>query len=307
MLTQRNLAFIAEKIAGARAGRRRGPADQLPAALAHRRAGRLAPAVARDRRDVYFAESLEKLPENLREVRPQFFLGVPRVWEKIQAGIQAAGAQASPLRRRIAAWARGVGRAAATPTRQGGRGPGATRSRTSSSSRRCARGSGSTRPACSCVSAGPDRQGDARLLPEPRHADHGGLRHERVHRARPRCRCPSATASGAPATRIPGTELADRRGRRDPDARAARLPGLLQERGGDARGARRRRLAPLGRRGRDRRRRLPAHHRPQEGAAHHRRRQEHRARSTSRASSSRSPRCRRRSRSATAGRTWWRC
>ena len=58
---------------------------------------------------VYFAESLEKLPENLREVRPHFFLGVPRVWEKIQAGMQAAGAQASPLRRRIAAWARGRG------------------------------------------------------------------------------------------------------------------------------------------------------------------------------------------------------
>jgi len=61
---------------------------------------------------VYFAESLEKLGDNLREVRPHFFLGVPRVWEKIQAGIQAAGALASPLRKRIAAWARGVGRAA---------------------------------------------------------------------------------------------------------------------------------------------------------------------------------------------------
>jgi long-subunit acyl-CoA synthetase (AMP-forming) len=58
---------------------------------------------------VHFAESLEKLPDNLREVRPHLFLGVPRVWEKVQAGIQAAGAQASPLRRRIAAWARGVG------------------------------------------------------------------------------------------------------------------------------------------------------------------------------------------------------
>ncbi len=58
---------------------------------------------------VHFAESLEKMPENLREVRPHLFLGVPRVWEKIQAGIQAAGASAPPLRRRIVAWARGVG------------------------------------------------------------------------------------------------------------------------------------------------------------------------------------------------------
>jgi len=68
---------------------------------------------------VHFAESLEKLPENLREVRPHLFLGVPRVWEKIQAGIQAAGAQGSPLRRRIAAWARRVGLAGGYADQEG--------------------------------------------------------------------------------------------------------------------------------------------------------------------------------------------
>jgi long-subunit acyl-CoA synthetase (AMP-forming) len=68
---------------------------------------------------VHFAESLEKLPENLREVRPHIFLGVPRVWEKIQAGIQAAGAQASPLRRRIAGWAKGVGLAGGYADQEG--------------------------------------------------------------------------------------------------------------------------------------------------------------------------------------------
>lgn len=57
----------------------------------------------------WFAESLEKLGENLREVRPQFFFAVPRVWEKMQAAIQAAGAQNPPLKKKIAAWARGVG------------------------------------------------------------------------------------------------------------------------------------------------------------------------------------------------------
>jgi long-subunit acyl-CoA synthetase (AMP-forming) len=57
----------------------------------------------------HFAESLEKLAESLREVRPTFFFGVPRVWEKMQAAMQAAGAQNPPLRRKIAAWARGVG------------------------------------------------------------------------------------------------------------------------------------------------------------------------------------------------------
>jgi long-subunit acyl-CoA synthetase (AMP-forming) len=58
---------------------------------------------------ITFAESLEKMPEALLETRPSYFLGVPRVWEKMQAKMQAAGANASPLRRRIAKWARGVG------------------------------------------------------------------------------------------------------------------------------------------------------------------------------------------------------
>ena len=57
----------------------------------------------------WFAESLEKLGENLREVRPHFFFAVPRVWEKMQAAIQAAGAQNPPLKKKIAAWARGLG------------------------------------------------------------------------------------------------------------------------------------------------------------------------------------------------------
>jgi long-subunit acyl-CoA synthetase (AMP-forming) len=58
---------------------------------------------------VYFAESVEKIAEALREVRPTFFLAVPRVWEKIQAKMMEAGASAPPLRRKIAAWARRVG------------------------------------------------------------------------------------------------------------------------------------------------------------------------------------------------------
>ncbi|MDE3127233.1 MAG: AMP-binding protein, partial [Gemmatimonadota bacterium] len=57
----------------------------------------------------WFAESMERLGDNLREVRPDFFLGVPRVWEKMQERMQAAGAQNSALRKRLIAWARGVG------------------------------------------------------------------------------------------------------------------------------------------------------------------------------------------------------
>jgi long-subunit acyl-CoA synthetase (AMP-forming) len=69
---------------------------------------------------VCFAESLERLGENLLEVRPTIFLGVPRVWEKIQARMVAAARESSALKRRIAARARQVGLEAAR-RRQAGR------------------------------------------------------------------------------------------------------------------------------------------------------------------------------------------
>ena len=58
---------------------------------------------------VSFAESIETVAATLADVRPSGFFGVPRVWEKIQARIEAAGAEAPPLKRRIARWARSVG------------------------------------------------------------------------------------------------------------------------------------------------------------------------------------------------------
>jgi long-subunit acyl-CoA synthetase (AMP-forming) len=73
--------------------------------------------------EVAFAESLEALPLNLREVRPSFFFGVPRVWEKMQAAMQAAGAQSSPLRRKLAAWARRQGLAGGYAGQRGRRPP----------------------------------------------------------------------------------------------------------------------------------------------------------------------------------------
>jgi long-subunit acyl-CoA synthetase (AMP-forming) len=69
----------------------------------------------------WFAESMVKLGDDLREIRPDYFLGVPRVWEKIQERMQAAGAESSPLRRRLIAWARGVGLASGYAEQQGRR------------------------------------------------------------------------------------------------------------------------------------------------------------------------------------------
>jgi long-subunit acyl-CoA synthetase (AMP-forming) len=68
---------------------------------------------------VAFSESLEKVGEALAEVRPHMFVGVPRVWEKIQARMIAAASNAPPLRKKIAAWARGVGLEAGYADQQG--------------------------------------------------------------------------------------------------------------------------------------------------------------------------------------------
>jgi long-subunit acyl-CoA synthetase (AMP-forming) len=68
---------------------------------------------------VWFAESIEKLGENLTEVRPTVFVGVPRVWEKIQAKMMAAGAQNPPLKKKIAAWARKKGLAGGYAMQEG--------------------------------------------------------------------------------------------------------------------------------------------------------------------------------------------
>uniref|UniRef100_A0A8C5B395 long-chain-fatty-acid--CoA ligase n=1 Tax=Gadus morhua TaxID=8049 RepID=A0A8C5B395_GADMO len=49
------------------------------------------------------------LGATLKEARPTAFLGVPRVWEKMQEKMKAAGAKASPLKMRVAGWAKGLG------------------------------------------------------------------------------------------------------------------------------------------------------------------------------------------------------
>jgi len=58
---------------------------------------------------VAFAESMEALPENLREIRPHIFFGVPRVWEKMQSAIAVAAARRPVPLQRLGAWARRVG------------------------------------------------------------------------------------------------------------------------------------------------------------------------------------------------------
>lgn len=57
---------------------------------------------------VFFAESLEKLPDALKRVRPTTFFGVPRVWEKFKAKAEEGLASQPPRKQRIVRWARRI-------------------------------------------------------------------------------------------------------------------------------------------------------------------------------------------------------
>jgi long-chain acyl-CoA synthetase len=46
-----------------------------------------------------FAESVDTVPQNLREVKPTIFLGVPRIWEKVAAGVAIRARDTDLLKR----------------------------------------------------------------------------------------------------------------------------------------------------------------------------------------------------------------
>ena len=58
-----------------------------------------------------FAESIDALSQNMREVRPMLVMSVPRVYEKVYASVQA-GAAGSAVKQAIFNWCVGVGRQA---------------------------------------------------------------------------------------------------------------------------------------------------------------------------------------------------
>lgn len=56
-----------------------------------------------------FAESIERIPTNLREIRPTIMIAVPRIFEKVYLRIQAK-IESSTLQKRLFAWALKIGR-----------------------------------------------------------------------------------------------------------------------------------------------------------------------------------------------------
>jgi long-chain acyl-CoA synthetase len=69
---------------------------------------------------IAYAESIETVPENLREVSPTIVCSVPRVYEKMYARVLDSVAKSSPLRRALFWWAIGVGKAYLTASLAGG-------------------------------------------------------------------------------------------------------------------------------------------------------------------------------------------
>jgi len=57
---------------------------------------------------VYFAESIEKLPENLAEIKPTIFVGVPRIFEKVYARAKLKATQTGGIKGDIFDWAIGI-------------------------------------------------------------------------------------------------------------------------------------------------------------------------------------------------------
>ncbi len=60
---------------------------------------------------IYFAESIEKVADNLKEVRPTVLFAVPRIWEKFYAGISAKLALATGFKAKLVGWAQNTGTA----------------------------------------------------------------------------------------------------------------------------------------------------------------------------------------------------
>jgi long-chain acyl-CoA synthetase len=59
--------------------------------------------------EIYFAESIAKVAENLKEVQPQYMTTAPRLLEKVYAAVQEKVALGSPVKQNLFRWAQGVG------------------------------------------------------------------------------------------------------------------------------------------------------------------------------------------------------
>ena len=136
-----------------------------------------------------FAESIETVTTNLREVQPTLFFAVPRIWEKLHAGVLIKGNDASRFKRMMLnRGLRAAGKIGRAKVANGG-------THTTSSRLRYAvlvpigvppaQGAHRTTPLpARRVRRRPDRARGARVLHGHRHPGLRALRDDREHRAR---------------------------------------------------------------------------------------------------------------------------
>jgi long-chain acyl-CoA synthetase len=108
MLSHRNLAWTARTMVDIGGGRDTDcSVSYLPLShIAEQMATVHMPATTGSA--VYYAESIEKVPDNLKEAQPTIFFGVPRIWEKLHAGVSSKLRQAEGAKKHLVAWVRNV-------------------------------------------------------------------------------------------------------------------------------------------------------------------------------------------------------
>jgi len=108
MLSHHNLAWTAKTLISVGGGRETDVSlSYLPLShIAEQMATLHMPASAGS--TVYFAESLEKIPDNLKDCRPAVFFGVPRIWEKFHAVLAGKLSELTGAKKKLVAWARKV-------------------------------------------------------------------------------------------------------------------------------------------------------------------------------------------------------
>ena len=230
---------------------------------------------------MHFAESIETVQANLREVQPTILFGVPRIWEKVLARSDPDRLGAPGSSGRTAGSGCGVATGSATTlVRTGGRHTVGTRLRYAigwlfffralrdrigmRKVRYAASGAARSRPRCCKFFMG---------IGVPMHEVYGMTENTAIATANR----PGRVKLGTVGEPHPGVELRiDERPARSSPGTRARSPATGATRG-DARTVDRRRLAAHRRRRRVGGRHARADHRPDEGHHHHRGRQERRA------------------------------
>jgi len=108
MLSHANLAWTASTLISVGSGTDTDVSlSYLPLShIAEQMATVLMPATAGS--IVYFAESIEKVAENLKDARPTVFFGVPRIWEKFHAVLAGKLSEVTGVKAKLIAWARKV-------------------------------------------------------------------------------------------------------------------------------------------------------------------------------------------------------